>query len=126
MKRSLLLFGLLLSACSSSSSAPAPQISNFTLTSPLPAGSTTVTGSLSATDTAGLTDLTLKITITGDGVSSSLTAPVEGGAATETAATIPVEIELTTAIPAGTYQVEVTLMESGESSNALSTSVVVQ
>jgi hypothetical protein len=93
--------------------------------SPLPAGSTSVTGSLQASDTSGLTDLSLSITITGNGVDSTLSAPVEGSTAATTGS-IPVLIELTTAIPAGTYDVAVTLMESGAASNSLSATVVVQ
>jgi hypothetical protein len=127
MKPALLALGLLLVAgCSSSTSAPAPVISNFTLDSPVAAGSMTVSGTMQATDTGGLTDLSLSITISGSGVDSTLTAPVEGGSTTETAASIPVLIELSTAIPAGTYEVAVTLMESGVASNQLMASVVVQ
>jgi hypothetical protein len=127
MNKKLMVLALVAAVgCSSSSaSAPAPVISDFKLDSPLAAGSTTVSGSLQASDMSGLTDLSLSITIKGPGVDSTLSAPVEGST-TETAGTIPVVIELSTAIPAGTYDVAVTLMESGEASNSLSATVVVQ
>ena len=128
MKQVMMLVALLaVAACSSGKSAPAPVISNFTLTSPLPAGTTTVSGNLDVTDTGGLGDVTLTIGISGNGVAQPLPpSPVQGGSSTVTTAMIPMSLTLSTAIPAGTYEVTVTLTDDGVTSNQLSAQLVVQ
>jgi hypothetical protein len=119
----------LLGACSSSSGDPAdaPVITNFTLASPLAAGSSSVTGSLDITDSAGLAGLVLDLVVTGNGVDLPITSPTVAGASSSVrAGTIPVSITLSQAIPAGTYDVSITATAGGATSNSLSTTVVVQ
>jgi len=125
-----MLSGLLaVASCSSSSGSKAdtaPVISNFTMTSPVSAGTTTLNGSLDITDTEGLADVTLNITLSGGGATSTLSQPFTGGSASETAATSTIELILGAAPPAGTYDVTVTATEGGETSNSLSATVTVQ
>jgi hypothetical protein len=122
---SLALFAL--AACSSSSSAPdAPTISKFEMTSPVAAGTTVISGQVDVVDVSGLADVTVDMTITGNGVDLQISNAVMGGSAALTEATVPLEIEVSTAIPAGTYDVTLTLSEGGVKSNAEMTTVVVQ
>lgn len=112
--------------CSSSSSGPAPKISDFTMMTPIAAGTTLVTGSLTVSDPSGLADATLSLTISGNGFTSSSSIPVSGGTSTETEATVTPELELSASAPAGSYDVTVTLTVGGETSNPLSATVVVE
>jgi hypothetical protein len=116
-----------LAACSSSSASPdAPVISGFTMTSPVPAGTTVISGQVSVEDPSGLADVTVDMTITGNGVDLPISNAVMGGSAAVTAATVPLEVAVSTAIPAGSYNVTLTLSEAGVKSNVLTTTVVVQ
>jgi len=134
MKKTLSLLGSLallaslpLAACSSSSAAPdAPVISGFTMMSPVPAGTTLITGNVSVEDTSGLADVTVDMTITGNGVDLPISSPVPGGSAALTSAMVPLEVEVSAAIPAGSYNVTLTLSEDGVKSNVLTTTVVMQ
>jgi hypothetical protein len=114
-----------LAACGSGSSPAAPVISDFMMTSPLPPGATTANGSLHVTDPSGLGDLAATLTLSGGGVAHTLHIPIPGGTTGETSAVIPIVLELSTAIPPGAYQVEVTLNEGDATSNALSAPMVV-
>jgi len=107
-------------------------ISDFTLDSPLAAGAMTLTGSLQASGTSGLTDPYLSYTITFSGAASgseaTFTLPVTNvtGSTLYTSGSIPVIADLSFTLPAGTSTVAVTLMGTGEASNSLSATVVVQ
>jgi hypothetical protein len=94
--------------------------------SPLAAGTTVVSGNVSVEDASGLADLTVDMTITGNGIDLPITAPVMGASATVTSAMVPLELEVSAAIPAGTYDVTLTLSEGGVKSNVLTTTVVVE
>lgn len=128
MKNALMLVGLLavVSCSSSGNSGTPPVISNFTMTSPVASGSTSLSGSLDIADPEGLAGLSLSITLSGDGATSTLTDPVPGGTTSETAATIPLTITLSASPPAGTYKVTVTASEGNETSNSLSANVTIQ
>ncbi len=93
------------------------------MTSPVAAGTTSLSGSLDITDTEGLADVTLTITLSGGGATSTISQEVSGGTASETAATVPLTLELSTAPPAATYTVTVKASEDG---GGLSSTVIVQ
>jgi len=113
-----------LAACSSKSGAP-PTIAGFTLTSPVTTTTTVISGSVVATDTTGLSGLSITLDVTGP-ISATLTAPVSGGSTSETSGTVPIVIELSQGLPAGSYQVALTLTADGEASNSLDATLVVQ
>lgn len=119
------VFALLLAACGSKGGGPAPAISEFTIASPVAATASTISGSVYVADPAGLTDLMADLVITGP-LSTTLSVPVSGGGVAVTGAMVPLELILGSAIPAGTYQVSITMSEGGETSNSLATTVVVQ
>jgi hypothetical protein len=127
MKNAFALISILVvAACSSSSkSAPAPVISEFTMPAQVAAGTTMVTGSVVVSDTGGLGDFTMSMTISGTGFSQTLMIPGPS-AATETTATVEPEIVLSASTPAGTYKVTITVSEDGATSNALSATVVLE
>jgi hypothetical protein len=112
--------------CSSSSPPPpAPVISDFTMPSSIAAGTASVTGSLLVSDPEGLAGLTMNVTISGGGFNNTASTPVSGGSASETTATLQQEFQLT-GVPAGTYEVSISVTETGETSNSLSATVVVE
>ncbi len=126
MKKVLMVVGLLaVAACSGSSGSP-PLISDFTMASPVAAGSTTLSGSIQVADPSGLSDITLNITLSGGGATSTLSQMVAGGTATETSATVPITLILSSAPPAGSYDVTITATENGETSSSLSAMLTVQ
>ena len=111
-------------ACGSgSSSSTPPTISNLMIPSPIAAGAA-ITCTVDAVDTAGLEGLTADFTLSTKGQPlGTLSAPVQGGtAATQALITLGV---LTT-IPAGTYDVVLTLSEGSAKSNPLTGSFVIQ
>src|ERR1700722_512882 len=109
----------------SGSSGTAPVISNLTIMSPVAAGAA-VSGQIDATDTAGLSNLTLNLTLSEGGQTlGTISNAVSGGSSADNA-TIPFLVELSLATPAGAYSLTVTLSEDGATSNALSGSLVIQ
>jgi hypothetical protein len=127
MKKMLMMLGLVaMTACASKSGGSVPVISDLTVTTPVAAGSTTLSGSLQVTDPSGLAGLTLNITLSGGGTSSTLSQAVENATSSVTTATVPVTIILEGAPPAGTYQVTVTADEGGGDSNSLSATLTIQ
>jgi hypothetical protein len=127
MKRLIAVLALSAVFGCSSKSAPAPEISNFTMTSPVTAPATTLKGSLDVSDPDGLVGFSLNITVTGGGATSKLTQPVPGGTTAMTEATVPLELLIgSTGLPAGTYTVTVTPTEENETGNSLSATVTVQ
>jgi hypothetical protein len=126
MKTTLLFANLLfLVACSGTSATP-PVISHFAMQSPVSTTASSISGSVDISDPGGLSDLSANFTIHGAGLDTSFSASVSGSAGNETAQTLPLLVELASAIPAGSYEVSITLTEGGATSNALTTTVVVQ
>jgi hypothetical protein len=121
---------LTLAACGSSSGGEgdtmAPVISDFTLKSPISSTASSITGSVHVADPAGLSGLSVNVTITSAELDTSFSTAVTGSTTNETAQTIPLLVELESAIPAGTYHVAITLAENGVTSNSLESTVVVQ
>jgi hypothetical protein len=118
---------LVLPACGSDAvgAGPAPEISEMTIQSPVASDISRVRGTVHVRDPAGLTRLTVNLTVSGEGPTVTVPpTPVNSTVEGQLEATVGFKLEGT--FQSGTYQVAVTVTEAGTESNSLTSMLVVQ
>jgi hypothetical protein len=115
------------SGCGAEDYGPTPVISDLTLQSPDPSDTTRIHGTVHVTDPAGLTLLTVNLTVSGNGPTQVVTPiPVDTPVIGQLEATVGFKLASKADFASGTYQVTVTVTEAGMTSNALTSPMLVE
>jgi hypothetical protein len=114
-------------ACSGQGFGPAPEISELAFESVVPSDTTHIVGTVHVSDPAGLSALTVNVTIIGPRSTVALPpTPILSTVEGQTEAMVEFKVKDKRAFGGGTYAIAVTLTEEGTPSNELTAPMVVE